>query len=120
MLSLVNSVTMPPEDVKTDAAASAHELRGAVRFPLHLCVNMDEHPGEPAETQDISAAGVLLHCHEDYPIGTTIHFSIVMPAQTMGAEHDVQVECTGRVVRCSPAGEKVAVAAIIDEYRITR
>ncbi len=120
MLCNVNTVTMPPETAKTVGAAGVHEMRGAVRFPLHLSVNMVEHPADTAETHDISAAGVLLHCHEDYPVGSTIHFSIVMPAQTMGADQDVQVECTGRVVRCTPAGDKVAVAAIIDEYRITR
>jgi hypothetical protein len=43
-----------------------------------------------------------------------------MPAQAMGAEKDVLVDCVGRVVRCAPAGDKVAVGAIIDEYRITR
>ena len=53
-------------------------------------------------------------------MGSTIHFRIVMPGQSMGADHDVQVECTGRVVRSTPEGDKVAVAAIIDEYRITR
>jgi hypothetical protein len=43
-----------------------------------------------------------------------------MPAQTMGSEKDVQVECIGRVVRCNPVGERIAVGAIIDEYHISR
>jgi hypothetical protein len=72
------------------------------------------------ETQDISAGGVLMHCDVDYPVGSTIQFSIVMPAQSLGTDADVQMECTGRVVRSDPAGEKRAVGAIIDEYRFTR
>jgi hypothetical protein len=92
-----------------------------VRFPLHLQVNVHGAAGNTlAETQDISAGGVLLHCGVEYPIGSTIQFSIAMPARSMGAENDVMVDCVGRVVRCAPAGDKVAVGAIIDEYRITR
>lgn len=105
-------------DVKHD---TNNDLRCAVRFPLHLPVVM--HPcanGNDAETQDISAGGVLIHCGVDYPVGSTIEFSISMPAKTLGAEHDVKVECVGRVVRCTPVGNRVAVGAIIDEYHISR
>jgi PilZ domain len=100
---------------------STNDLRGAVRFPLHLHVDLhDKGEGHSAETLDISAGGVLIHCGVDYAVGSTIQFSILMPAQAMGSPKDVMVECVGRVVRCSPAGNKVAVGAIIDEYRITR
>ena len=101
--------------------ALSTDLRCSVRFPLHLSVNLHEQEdGGNAETQDISAGGVLIHCGVDYPIGSTIQFSICMPAQTMGSEKDVQVECIGRVVRCNPVGERIAVGAIIDEYHISR
>jgi hypothetical protein len=117
MLGLVNDEctvdTLKPE--------GATELRGSVRFPLHLRVDMhEESEGQTGETQDISAGGVLIYCGTDYPIGSTIQFSISMPAKAMGAEKDVTVDCVGRVVRCTPAGDKIAVGAIIDEYRITR
>ncbi len=96
-------------------------MRGAVRFPLHLAVIVCQgERSSQAETQDISAGGVLLHCDEEYAVGSTIRFTIAMPAQSMGAPNDVHVECVGRVVRCIPAGVKMAVGAIIDEYRITR
>ena len=100
----------------------ANDLRCAVRFPLHLPVVLHDNESViDAETQDISAGGVLIHCGVDYPIGSTIQFSICMPAKTLGAEKDVQVECVGRVVRCAPAaGDKIAVGAIIDEYHISR
>jgi len=98
-----------------------HELRGAVRFPLRLRVDLHERgAGHFAETVDISAGGVLIHCGIDYPVGSTIQFSISMPAQAMGSQTDVMVECVGRVVRCTPVGDKQAIGAIIDEYRISR
>jgi hypothetical protein len=97
------------------------DLRCAVRFPLHLPVTLqgNEQEGD-AETQDISAGGVLIHCGVEYPVGSTILFSICMPARTLGAENDVQIECVGRVVRCEPVGDRMAVGAIIDEYHICR
>jgi hypothetical protein len=105
-------------DVKN---ATHNDLRGAVRFPLHLPVAMNaDGTGKDGETQDISAGGVLMYCGVDYPVGSTIQFSICMPAQTLGADNDVRVECVGRVVRCTPAGDRVAIGAIIDEYRISR
>jgi hypothetical protein len=98
-----------------------NDLRCAVRFPLHLPVAMHSNgKGDDGETQDISAGGVLIHCGVDYPVGSTIEFSICMPAKTLGADHDVQVECVGRVVRCTPSGDRIAVGAIIDEYHISR
>jgi len=71
-------------------------------------------------TQDISAGGVLILCGEEHPVGSTVRFSICMPAQALGSEHDVRVECTGRVARCTPMGDRIAVGVIIDEYHISR
>ena len=99
----------------------SNDLRCAVRFPLHLPVALHANEkGNDGETQDISAGGVLIHCGVDYPVGSTIEFSICMPAKTLGADSDVRVECVGRVVRCTPAGDRIAVGAIIDEYHISR
>jgi PilZ domain len=105
-------------NVKTEPA---NDLRCAVRFPLRLPVALRANEEiQDGETQDISAGGVLIHCGVDYPVGSTISFSICMPGQTLGSDTDVQVECVGRVVRCAPAGDKMAVGAIIDEYRFSR
>jgi hypothetical protein len=102
--------------VKNDFSGN---LRCAVRFPLRLPISIHSDEGaEQGVTQDISAAGVLIHCNRDYPIGSNLRFSISMPAQALGAKQDVQVECSGRVVRCAPSGERVAVGVIIDEYRV--
>jgi PilZ domain len=97
------------------------DLRCAVRFPLQLPVAVNTNDKEDkGMTQDISAGGVLIHCGEEYPVGSTIRFSISMPGPALGADHDVLVECRGRVVRSTPVGDRVAVGAIIDEYHISR
>ena len=94
-------------------------LRRAIS-PSSTCCRASEDKLSDAETQDISAGGVLFHCSVDYPVGSTIQFAISMPGQALGTKNDVQVECVGRVVRCTPAGDRVAVGAIIDEYFISR
>lgn len=102
--------------------ASIIELRSAVRFPLRLPVAVKmNHQDHLAETRDISAAGVLLNCDESQEVGSNIEFTILMPARAVGASKDVQVQCIGRVVRCSPADQgRCSIAAIIDEYRFSR
>lgn len=112
---------MPEAEQTAAKSAPVMNTRGAVRFPLQLSVKVhQENADTQAETKDISAGGVLLQCDNKYPVGATIQFSIAMPARSMGADKDVLVDCVGRVVRCSPEGNKVAVGAVIDEYRITR
>jgi hypothetical protein len=94
------------------------DLRCAVRFPLRLPISLRSDP--TAETHDISAGGLMFYGGVDYPIGSTIEFTICMPAKSVGADKDVHVECVGRVVRCAPSNGRVAVGAIIDEYHISR
>ncbi len=96
-------------------------MRGAVRFPLRLpiAVTAGENHHQ-AETQDISAGGVLFHLETDMEVGSNIEFRISMPGAVLGAPADVLVTGCGRVVRCSSEGDRRAVAAVIDEYRFER
>lgn len=102
-------------------ADTTTELRTAVRFPLKLPIAIknlgEEHQ---AETHNISAGGVLFHLESDVKVGSSIEFSIAMPAAVLGASTDVLVTGLGRVVRCSVEGGGRAVAAVIDEYRFER
>jgi c-di-GMP-binding flagellar brake protein YcgR len=97
------------------------ELRTAVRFPLRLPIAIttsgEEHQ---AETQDISAGGVLFHLESEMKVGSPIEFRISMPAAVLGATTDVLVTGLGRVVRCNVEGKRRAIAAVIDEYRFER
>lgn len=98
------------------------ELRSAVRFPIKLpiALNSQTSATATAETLDISAGGVLFHADADMPVGSTITFSIAMPADVLGTPHDVVVNCVGRVIRCKDEGGRRSVAAVIDEYRFER
>lgn len=97
------------------------ELRGSVRFPIRLPVELHaDDEVRPAETLNISAGGVLLVVAGRFDVGARIDFNIAMPAAVLGTPHDVSVKCVGRVVRCEQRGENSSVAAVIDEYRINR
>ncbi len=99
------------------------DLRSSVRFPLRLPITVRTGDAREhfAETADISAGGVLFHMNADLSIGTIIRFRIVLPAVVLGADTDVLVNCTGRVVRCALEDKgKKAVAAVIDEYDFER
>ena len=104
--------------MKADAQT---ELRGAVRFPVRLPISIViEGEQLRADTDNMSACGVLFHLDADMQIGSKIDFQVAMPAAVLGAPTDVMVTGSGRVVRCSPEGERRAVAAVIDEYRFER
>ena len=98
------------------------DLRSAVRFPLRLPITIHTSDSREhfAETADISAGGVLFHMSTELSVGTIIRFGIVLPAAVVGADTDVMVNCTGRVVRCLEEHGKRAVAAVIDEYSFAR
>ena len=102
-------------------ADTTTQLRTAVRFPLKLPIAItslgEEHQ---AETQDISAGGVLFYLASEMTVGSNIEFTISLPAAVLGASTDVLVTGLGRIVRCNVEGERRAVAAVIDEYRFER
>lgn len=96
-------------------------IRCGVRFPLRLPVTV-RYSGRNvvAESQNISSVGLLLRMPEPIPVGESIQFTICMPKTNLRLQKDVLVDCTGRVVGCSPVDHGVDLAAIIDEYRFRR
>ena len=97
------------------------EMQSAPRFPLHLPVELKSQSGAClAETQNISANGVLFRMDADVPVGSAVDFTISLPADVVGAEADVQVDCRGRVVRSFADGSRRGVGVVIDEYRFER
>lgn len=99
------------------------ELRSSVRFPIKLpiAVRSDLAGAEQAaETQDISAGGVLFNVEAEMPVGSSISFSIAMPASVLGTPTDVLVNCVGRVIRSADEHGRKSVAAVIDEYHFQR
>lgn len=97
------------------------DVQGAPRFPIKLPVSLKTGAsGKFAETQNISANGVLFRMDADVPVGSAVDFIISLPADVVGAEADVRVDCRGRVVRSFEDGGRRGVGVVIDEYRFER
>jgi hypothetical protein len=109
------------------------DVQGAPRFPIKLPVALKstsagsqpgvagpEVAGKTVETENISANGVLFRMDADVPVGSAVDFTISLPADVVGAEADVQVDCRGRVVRSFEDGGRRGVGVVIDEYRFER
>jgi hypothetical protein len=96
-------------------------LQSAMRFPLKLPVAVKSEAGErAAETSNISANGVLFQVDEAMSVGSTVEFSISVPAEIAGSSRDVLLDCRGRVVRCVEEGGRRGVGVVIDEYHLER
>src|SRR5277367_6841105 len=76
------------------------DMQSAARFPIKLPISVKSESGaRVAETQNISANGVLFEMDSSMPIGSRVDFTISLPAEIVGAPSDVRVDCRGRVVR---------------------
>jgi len=108
----------------TDAQASPthyEEMQSAARFPLHLSASVKSQGSAfTAETENISANGVLLAMENDVPVGSMVDFTIMLPAAVVGARRDVQIDCRGRVVRSFEDRGRRGVGVVIDEYHFER
>ncbi|HKI26612.1 MAG TPA: PilZ domain-containing protein [Candidatus Sulfotelmatobacter sp.] len=115
-------------DTGKDAMAQAQmsvlqyeDLQSAPRFPLHLTASVKGQDGAySAETENISANGVLFAMDRDVPVGSMVDFTIMLPADVVGARQDVQIDCRGRVVRSFDDRGRRGVGVVIDEYHFER
>lgn len=109
---------------KTEAQMTSgqfEDLQSALRFPLHLAESVKtEGNAYSAETENISANGVLFAMDKDVPVGSMVDFTIVLPGDVVGARRDVQVDCRGRVVRSFEDRGRRGVGVVIDEYHFER
>ena len=96
-------------------------MQSAPRFPLHLPVSVRADGGAfPAETQNISANGVLFAMDSDVPVGSLVDFTILLPGEVVGSVKNVQIDCRGRVIRSFEDQGRRGVGVVIDEYRFER
>jgi|GEM_PF-7032064 len=100
-------------------AGSGDPMRNNVRFPLRLKVRVqtDSRMYE-AETEDVSASGVLFRMREAPDVNTRLSWTMTLPANHTGAPSDTVVHCVGRVVWNASSGEWKQVGVVIDSYRI--
>ncbi|MGA8269985.1 MAG: PilZ domain-containing protein [Candidatus Sulfotelmatobacter sp.] len=97
------------------------EMQSAPRFPLHLPVELKSQTGDClAETQNISANGVLFAMDRDVPVGSMVDFTILLPGDVVGSQCNVQIDCHGRVVRSFEDKGRRGVGVVIDEYHFER
>ena len=109
------------EKAESKAARAYQDMQGATRFPIKLPISVKSTSGESrTETENISANGVLFQMESDMPLGSTVTFTISLPAEVLGSASDVQVECRGRVVRSADEGQHKGIGVVIDEYRFDR
>ena len=109
------------------------EARTGKRFPLRLPITIRKgrsslkHRGS---TTDLSAGGAYFSAAADFEVGSTIEFAITLPHEALGTSKDVELHCSGRVVRAeaapvSPTQNKKkkqwkGLACVIDQYRFVR
>jgi hypothetical protein len=105
------------------------EARTGKRFPLELPIRFRQKKavaGRDATTVDVSAAGVYIQANTDLAVGSSIEFDITLPAKVLGTPTDVEVHCTGRVVRSESGNQngkgrkRNGVACVIDQYKFIR
>jgi PilZ domain len=108
----------------TEAQVNAgryEDLQSAPRFPLHLSASVKaEGAAYSAQTENISANGVLFAMDKDVAVGSTVDFTIMLPADVLGTRQNVQVDCRGRVVRSFEDRGRRGVGVVIDEYHFER
>ena len=119
-----DNVTVPDDAEKPSAKPRRGrypDMQSAVRFPIKLQASMKSQTGEThAETQNISANGVLFQVDSDMPVGSAVDFTISLPADVVGADVDVQLDCRGRVVRSFEEEGRRGIGVVIDEYKFER
>jgi len=103
------------------------EARTGKRFPLQLPIRIRHRKaGNVATTANMSSAGVYIQANTDLMVGSPIEFDITLPAKVLGTPNDVEVHCTGRVVRRESTASngkgrsKNGVACVIDQYKFIR
>jgi hypothetical protein len=120
LLRVAAEGTAPMTETQT-SAGHYEDMQSAPRFPLHLAASVtSQGSAYSAETENISANGVLFAMDRDVPVGSMVEFTILLPADVVGARRDVQIDCRGRVVRSFEDRGRRGVGVVIDEYHFER
>jgi hypothetical protein len=100
--------------------ANVTERRTSQRFSLALPLTIRSHgPAgvveQRGQTRDVSFRGVYFLAEADFEAGTEIDFVLTLPKEITKAT-DVNIRCSGQVVRVEPRDVARGVAARIDRY----
>jgi hypothetical protein len=120
-LRLMSNDSTNPTGAAKAVRSRYAEVQSAARFPVKLPIHIKSPAGESdAETDNMSSNGVLFHHDVNMPVGSKVDFTISLPADVVGADADVKVQCHGRVVRSEQDGGRCGVGVVIDEYFFER
>jgi len=91
--------------------------RFALRLPVSVTYSENGSQEKTAQTRDVSARGICFYLDSAIAAGSAIEFTLTLPPEITLTE-SIRVRCKGKVVRVDNNGpaNKVAVAAVIDEY----
>jgi hypothetical protein len=91
--------------------------RFALRLPVSVTYAQNGEKEKTAQTRDVSARGICFYVDSAIAAGSSIEFTLVLPPEITLTE-SIRVRCKGKVVRVDNGGpeDKVAVAAVIEEY----
>lgn len=67
------------------------------------------------ETRDVSFRGLYFVSESNFEVGSKIEFVLTLPKEITLAT-DVQIRCSGLVVRVDPRSEQAGIAARIEKY----
>lgn len=110
------------------------EARTGKRFKVNLPIRFqktDSGVKHLGVTHDLSAAAVYITAKTSFAPGSRLNFSITLPAETIGSDRDVEIRCSGRVVRSDKTADsnskkrksskhRKGIACVIDQYRFVR
>ncbi len=86
---------------------------------MALPITVHEAGGErlkrQGETRDVSFRGLYFVSSSNFEVGSKIEFVLTLPKEITLAT-DVQIRCSGLVVRVEPHPEHAGIAARIEKY----
>jgi hypothetical protein len=96
------------------------DRRGSRRYTMELPLSVKSSgPGGTIErqgkTRDVSFRGLYFWTDADFPAGAQIEFTLTLPKEVTLAA-DVNIKCTGRIIRVEPNDSNRGIAAQIEHY----
>lgn len=104
-------------EVEQEKQEKRSTRRFALRLPVSVVYDSAKDQEKSAQTRDVSARGICFYVDAPIANGAPIEFTLTLPPEITLTE-SIRVRCKGKVVRVDEGApnNKVAVAAVIDEY----
>jgi hypothetical protein len=84
-------------------------------LPITIHKAGEERAEQQGETRDVSFRGLYFLSGANFEVGSKIEFVLTLPKEITLAT-DVQIRCSGHVVRVDPQTGNAGIAARIEKY----